>query len=403
MDYTAQPMGRKMMREMNQNMLLNLIRAHAPVSRTQLKKISGLSLATIVGITTTLMEQQLVVEVGVARSTGGRKAGLLELDPGGGYVIGVDIREYQLIGVVLNLNGSIIYEETRSVMLRDNAGQAVDLIAEGVEAFISHSRVPRDKVLGLGCGVSGVVDPQEGISVESWILNWHCVELGEPLRERLGMPVFVDNAVNCCACYEKSYGNGRNYQDFLLITLGRGLGMAAVMKDTLFRGAQGQGAEFGHITFDVNGRRCECGNQGCLEAYVSDHGIFRTYSELFSSLLEVDPIEPGVSAIDYLFTRALQGDTRASEALTLTGTYLGIGLATLVNLFNPSCIIITNGVGYHVDPLLKSMSDLMNQHIFSQLGDNLKVIIEDNSTLINWARGAGCLVLQDFFSSPTEV
>ena len=163
---------------------------------------------------------------------------------------------------------------------------------------------------------------------------------------------------------------------------------------------RGREPEFGHITFDVNGRRCECGNQGCLEAYVSDHGIFRTYSELFSSLLEVDPIEPGVSAIDYLFTRALQGDTRASEALTLTGTYLGIGLATLVNLFNPSCIIITNGVGYHVDPLLKSMSDLINQHIFSQLGDNLKVIIEDNSTLINWARGAGCLVLQDFFSSP---
>src|SRR5438876_6571709 len=104
MDYnTVQPMGRKMMREMNQNMLLNLIRKHAPISRTQLKKISGLSLATIVGITTMLIEQQLVVEVGVARSTGGRKAGLLEIYPEGGYVIGIDLREYQIVGVVLNL------------------------------------------------------------------------------------------------------------------------------------------------------------------------------------------------------------------------------------------------------------------------------------------------------------
>jgi N-acetylglucosamine repressor len=400
MDYTVQPMGRKMMREMNQNMLLNLIRAHAPISRTQLKKISGLSLATIVGMTTSLIEQQLVVEVGVARSTGGRKAGLLEIYPHGGYVIGIDLRDYQIVGAVLNLHGRVIYEEIRSVVLRDNAASAVDLIVESVEALIIHSRVPREKMLGLGCGVSGVVDTQEGISLESWILNWHCVELGRPLKERLGMPVFVDNAVNCLACYEKSYGNGRTYHDFLLVTLGRGLGMAAVIKDTLYRGAQGRGCEFGHITFDMNGRRCECGKRGCLEAYISDHGIFRTYHELASSPLEIKTPDSGMSAIDYLLTRIQEGDSYARETVALTGTYLGVGMATLVNLFNPTCIIVTNGVGHHVGPLVESMDALMKQHIFSVLGNNLRLIVEDNTTLINWARGAGCLVLQDFFSSP---
>ncbi len=406
MDYnTVQPMDRKMMREMNQNMLLNLIRTHAPISRTQLKKISGLSLATIVGITTVLIEQQLVVEVGVARSTGGRKAGLLEIYPEGGYVIGLDLREYQIVGVVLNLHGDIIYEEMWPVVLRSNAERAVDIIAESIEAFIRRSQVPRNKVLGLGCGVSGIVNAQKGISVESWILNWHCVELGEPLREHLGTPIFVDNSVNCLACYEKLYGSGRNYHDFLLITLGRGLGLAAVMKGDLFRGAQGQGAEFGHIPFDVNGRLCECGNRGCLEAYVSDHGIFTTYRELSSSALELkmEAIGSEVSVIDYLFNRIQQGDTYAHEALILTGTYLGIGLSTLVNLFNPTCVIVTNGVGYQVNPLLKSMSAAMEQHIFSRLGENLKLIIEDNCSLVNWACGAGCLVLQDFFSSPADV
>jgi N-acetylglucosamine repressor len=400
MDYTAQPMGRKMMREMNQNMLLNLIRAHAPISRTQLKKISGLSLATIVGMTTVLIEQQLVVEVGVARSTGGRKAGLLEIYPRGGYVIGIDLRDYQIVGAVLDLHGRIIYEEVRQVVLRDNAASAVDLIVESVEALITHSHVPRDKMLGLGCGVSGVVNAREGISLESWILNWHCVELRNPLRERLGMPVFVDNAVNCLACYEKSYGNGRNYHDFLLITLGRGLGMAVVIRDALYRGAKGQGCEFGHITFDMNGRLCECGKRGCLEAYISDRGIFRTYNELSSSSIEMETIGSGISAIDYLLTRIQEGDVYAQETVALTGEYLGVGMATLVNLFNPTCIIITNGVGHHVDPLVASMGTLMKQHIFSVLGDNLRLIVEDNNTLINWARGAGCLVLQDFFSSP---
>jgi N-acetylglucosamine repressor len=404
MDYnTVQPMDRKMMREMNQNMLLNLIRKHAPISRTQLKKISGLSLATIVGITTVLIEQQLVVEVGVARSTGGRKAGLLEIYPQGGYVIGIDLREYQIVGVVLNLHGTIIYEETWPVVLRDNAQQAVAVIAEEIEAFILRSQVPRAKVLGLGCGVSGIVNARRGISVESWILNWHGVELGAPLREHLGIPIFVDNAVNCLACYEKLYGGGRTYHDFLLITLGRGLGLAAIMGGELFRGAQGQGAEFGHITFDVNGRVCECGNLGCLEAYVSDRGIFMTYRELCSSAQEREAREigPDVSAIDYLFARIQKGDAQAREALLLTGTYLGIGLSTLVNLFNPTCVIITNGVGYQVDPLLRSMHIAMEQHVFSRLGENLKLIIDDNCSLINWARGAGCLVLQDFFSALT--
>jgi N-acetylglucosamine repressor len=404
MDYnTVQPMDRKMMREMNQNMLLNLIRRHAPISRTQLKKISGLSLATIVGITTVLIEQQLVVEVGVARSTGGRKAGLLEIYPEGGYVIGIDLREYQIVGVVLNLHGTIIYEETWPVALRDNAQQAIDIIAGGIEAFMLRSRVPRAKVIGLGCGVSGIVNARRGISIESWILNWHGVELGVPLRDHLGIPIFVDNAVNCLAWYEKLYGGGRTYRDFLLITLGRGLGLAAIMAGELFRGAQGQGAEFGHITFAVNGRRCECGNLGCLEAYVSDRGIFTTYHELCSSALEreVGEIGPDVSAIDYLFARTQKGDAQAYEALLLTGTYLGIGLSTLVNLFNPTCVIITNSVGYQVNPLLRSMRIAMEQHIFSRLGENLKLVIEDNCSLINWARGAGCLVLQDFFSALT--
>src|SRR5437870_2807713 len=120
-----QPMDRKLMREMNQNMLLNIIRAHAPISRTQLKKMSGLSLGTIVGITAALIEQQLVVETGVAASTGGRKAELLEIYPEGGYVIGIDLREHEIIGAMLNLHGNVVYAESWSATLRNKASQAI--------------------------------------------------------------------------------------------------------------------------------------------------------------------------------------------------------------------------------------------------------------------------------------
>jgi predicted NBD/HSP70 family sugar kinase len=202
-------------------------------------KLSGLSQGTIVGITAALIEQQLVVETGLAESTGGRKAGLLEIYPEGGYVIGVDLREHEITGAVLNLHGNVVCEELWPAPLRNNAAHAIDMIATGVEAFLARSPVPREKLLGLGCGISGSVNPQTGINVDSWILNWHNVELSNPLSQRLNMPVFVDNAVNCFASYEKLYGNGQRYHNFLLITLGRGLGMASVIRGDPFREGKG--------------------------------------------------------------------------------------------------------------------------------------------------------------------
>ncbi|MBO0782412.1 MAG: ROK family protein [Ktedonobacteraceae bacterium] len=397
-----QPMDRRLMREINQNMLLNLIRAYAPISRTELKKLSGLSLGTIVGITAALIEQQLVREVGVAESTGGRKAGLLEIAPGGGYVIGIDLREQLIAGTVLNLHGIVVYEDTWPAPLRNNATQAIGLIAAGVEQFIERSRVAREKVIGLGCGISGPVNVQEGVSVDSWILDWHNVELGKPLAEALDMPVFVDNAVNCLASYEKLYGHGRRFHDFLLVTLGRGLGMAVVIRDDLFRGAQGLGAEFGHIPFEVDGRLCECGNRGCLEAYIADHGIVTTYHELCADPVVVKAGEANIADINELYRRAKEGGRCAARAFELTGERLGTGLATLVNLFNPQCIILNGGEEHRIDLLLEPMHAALEKRIFSQLGRDLSMIVEQETTPINWARGAGCLVLRDFFSSPVN-
>lgn len=399
MQQSLQPMDRNMMRVMNQNMLLNLIRTYGPVSRTQLKKLSGLSLGTIVGLTATLIQQQFVTEVGMAESTGGRKAELLEIYPAGGYVIGIDLREHEIIGAVLNLHGQVVYSEFWPAQLRDNPSEAVALLAIGIEAFIAHSQIPRGKFLGLGCGVPGPVNAQTGTSIDSWILNWHDVELSNPLSQQLNMPVFVENAVNCFASYENLYGNGHNYQNFLLITLGRGLGFAMVIHNDLYRGAQGVGAEFGHIPFDTQGRYCECGNQGCLEAYISHHGIFNTYRELCSAPANIKAGYIDGVMINELFAQAQQGDLQALKTFELTGNYLGIGLATLTNLFNPECIIVNSDEGQWLDLLMESARSTMKQHIFSKLGNNLEIIIERNTTELNWARGAGCLVLRDFFSS----
>lgn len=393
------PVDRKMMQRINQNTLLNLIRVHAPISRTELRRLSGLSQGTIFGMTASLIEQQLVVETGETQSTGGRKAELLEIYPEGGFVLGLEIREYELIMVLLNLHGNIVAIEHYEAQFRSSGAQAVDLITSSVDAFIVRTQVPREKLLGVGCGISGGVNTQLGEVVDSWILDWHNVTIGPPLQEHFKLPVFVDNSVNCLICYERLFRSGQMYRNFLLVTFGRGLGMAAIIRDSPFRGSQGLGAEFGHIPFDVNGRFCECGNQGCLEAYVSDHGILRTYTEIVAA---AGSSHVSVASVEQLAELALQGNLDALQAFALTGTYLGNGLACLVNLFNPECLIICNEGEHVLSLLLPSMGTALKQHTFSQLGKDLQFICEKNTTIESWARGAGCLVLQDFFASPKQ-
>jgi len=394
----ARPVDRKLMREMNQKTLLNLIRIHAPVSRVYLKELSGLSMATILGITGHLIDEQLVIESGVAASTGGRRAGLLEIFPTGRYALGINLDEYTISGVLLNLNGDVICADKWFAQLRNNGERAVEIISAGVQAFVARSGISQEKILGLGCSTSGYVDKQAGVSVDSWTLNWHSVELVTPLSQHLKMPVFVDNDVNCLASYERLFGQGKGFHDFLVVNRGHGVGAAFVIHDDIYRGAHNGGGEIGHVTMIPDGQRCQCGKHGCLEAYTANYGILATYRELQQA--QTDIIELPQSAQE-LFARALQGDGVARQACAQAGTMLGIGLATLVNLMNPECIIFYTG-GYEGEMLLEAMHAALKLHTFSRLDEGMPIFIEPDINVPNWARGAGSLVLRHIFAEPKK-
>src|SRR5581483_6101682 len=264
MSRSASPVDRKLMRAMNQNTLLNLIRLHAPISRTQLMALSGLSSGTVVTITAQLLEQELIVEQGVAEET--------------------------IAMVLLNLLGEVVASESWTAPLRYQGAAAVQALADGVTGFLSHSGIARDKVLGLGCGFSGYVAAQTGHIVDDWIHQWHDLAIGSLLSEKLQIPVYIDNIMNCLGSYERLFGPGKQYHDFLTVTLGRGIGLAMIVNGEIYRGARGGGGEFGHIPAIAGGRLCECGKRGCLEAYVSDQGLLASYHEL----CQTHPNDPAV-------------------------------------------------------------------------------------------------------------
>src|SRR6266540_916851 len=188
---------RELIRGINQSILLNLIREHAPISRPQLAAMSGLSQVTVIKITSHLLDRHLILEKEYAASTGGRRAGLLEINPEGGFAVGLIPQHSSLIGVILNLSSDLIYSQQWNVPFGDNYPLSIDLLARCVEELVVQSDVAREKIIGVGIGMAGLIDAEHGYCIDSPLTGWKNVEISRPLQERLGIPVFLDNDVNC--------------------------------------------------------------------------------------------------------------------------------------------------------------------------------------------------------------
>jgi predicted NBD/HSP70 family sugar kinase len=216
------------------------------------------------------------------------------------------------------------------------------------------------------------------------------------LAARLNTLVHIDNDVNALTLAERLYGRGQGVDDFLTVTVGRGVGLGIVIGGDLFRGARGGGGEFGHLVVDVDGPVCECGKRGCLEAYVGEAGLLRQAH----ALAEAGQLPP-VGSVDELLALAAAGQPSAVELFARSGGLLGQGVANLVNLFNPARILISGeGVRYG-DLFFTPMRQALAANTMPALKGDSQVRIDpwgDDA----WAVGAASLVLRDLFVSPLQ-
>lgn len=405
MQQHLQPADRVLIRGINQSTLLNLIRTEAPISRPQLATLSGLSLVTVIKITASLLERNLILERDFAESTGGRRAGLLEINPEGGFVAGLIPQPESLTAVILNLSSELVYARQWNIPLHGNYPQAMDLIVQCWEELFHESHIAKDKIIGVGFGMSGLIDAERGFCIDASLLGWKNVEISRPLEERIGIPVFVDNDVNCLAVYEKLFGQGQPYDHFLVVAIGRGVGLGIVTNGDLYRGAFGGAGEFGHTAVTTEGRFCDCGNRGCLETYVSFPGIVRNYREYAQITTYNSSAGSSEQTLVEIVERARSGDQAAKAAMQRAGTLLGVSLANLINIFNPECVILSSpDLNIVTDEnLVGAMHQEVKQHLFSQMGKDLRFCTVEQLGYESWARGAGCLVLRHFFVSPARI
>ncbi len=396
--------NRELIKDLNRNLVLNLIKNRGPISRTQIAKEARLSMATVSGVTATLLKNGLIQPVGQGESSGGRKPVLLRLDSHAGYVVGLKVTEHRLICALTDLDANVVHRSTFPFDAAPGVKAALDSTAQAIRTVVLESGINLDKVIGVGIGLSGVIDGEAGICRYSAILGWRDVKISGPLEKRLKLPVYVDNDVNTLTIAEQWFGYGREHDHFLVVTIGRGIGMGMVVNGQFYRGAFGGAGEFGHTTMGEDGPLCDCGKRGCLEAWAADPAVVRLAVEAaqrgespgLARLLE----ESGDGlTLDLVASAAEGGDRTAREILARSGYRLGVGIANLVSIFNPQLVIV-GGEGVRAGEFrLGPMREAIRQHAFNGLAQGLEIIIEPSGDDA-WARGAASLVLGEVFKSP---
>jgi len=388
--FNFEPFSKDLMRQMNRSLVLNTIRLEGPISRAQIARMTGLSAATVSGLVSELLDDDLILEREEGDSSGGRRPVLLSLNPSGGYVMGIKLMEDHLIAALTNLEANVV--DSMNVPFNSTEPEeVVEAIADGVDSLLAKNKIPPAKLFGVGVGLAGIVDQETGILRLSPIFGWRVLPFGKMVQNKLQVPVYIDNDVNTVTLTEKWFGMARDIDHFLTVTIGRGVGLGIVANGRLYRGKGGAG-EFGHVVVDPEGDLCSCGKRGCLETFVADPSLLKRARADRS-------LRKQVQSIDDLRKLAREGNPAAKAIYALAGEMLGRGIANLINVFDPQMIILTGEGVKARDLFVEAMFEAVHSHTMPGMGLDTTVHIDELEDLA-WARGAAGLVLRAVFESP---
>jgi len=342
----------------NKISLLNHIRfTPGGISRADLARKMGLSRAAISSIVNDLLEINIIREAADGPATGGRRAVLLEVNPDCGYVLGVDMGATHLGLVLADFSARVIAEDEYPFDVSLGPHECLQIVDQQVREFLDQNQFSLDDIVAIGVGVPGpVVSEKGGVIVPPIMPGWDNFPIRAHLETLWGHPVTLNNDSELGALGEWAYGAGRAEDNLLYIKVGYGIGAGLLLDGHIYSGATGSAGEIGHITINDQGPMCTCGNRGCLEALAGGRAIAEQAKKAIQSgkrtqLSRIKPVEK-ITAMDVAF-EARKGDLVAQEIITNAGQYLGIAIASLINVVNPRMIVIGGGVAQMGDLLLE--------------------------------------------------
>ncbi|MEU8422620.1 ROK family transcriptional regulator [Micromonospora sp. NPDC048835] len=348
----------------NRSALLTKLFLDGPLTRQDLVRSTGLSQPAVSNVVADLIDEGLVAEAGAAESDGGRPSMLLRIAPRYAFVVGVDVGEtrvrVELFDFAMTLLASVEYP-------LDPARTEPDLVAgrvlAGIDAVTAQAGVAAADVLGVGIGVSGVVEQGTEAVVHAQALGWDRVPLERLIGAGTDLPLHIDNGAKTLGQAEMWFGAGRGARHAVFALVGSGVGASVVTNGATYRGASSSAGEWGHTTLVYGGRACRCGARGCLEAYVGAEAIIDRYREARRGR----PV-PGDDEESQIAALVAAADTSATARRVLDDTagYLGAGVANLINLFNPERVVLGGWAAMALGDLLPAVREAAGRQALRQ-------------------------------------
>jgi len=339
-------------REHNLSIVLNYIwEAGGPIARARLTEISGLNKSTIGSLLTKLQSWGYVKETGTSSVGLGRPGVMIDINPDAGRVIGAEIGVDFASVVLADMKGNVVWRrqiETNGHNASSKPGQ--DQVLAQAEALvveaIAQVEATGQRLLGISLGVPGLIDHATGTLLFAPNLGWSNVPLRE-MWQRFKVPVIVENEANAAAQGEHMLGNARQVANFIHLSAGVGLGGGIVIEGKLYGGVGGYAGEIGHMTLVPDGQQCTCGNRGCWETLIGPTAIINRVQQVAGEgrapiLMALPEVNGNIQAIRmrHVLESAQRGEAAVLHVLDDVGRYLGIGIANLLNAFNPSLIVL---------------------------------------------------------------
>jgi predicted NBD/HSP70 family sugar kinase len=387
-------------REINRQIVLNLIRAHQPVSRADLARLMNVRRGVASLLVSELLAEGLIFEGAIGEAVGrGRRPTFLYIDSRQRCVVGVDIRASRTYIIITDLMGRQL-GGVSSFQTSKDASRLIEELAHRVkQALAEYKEIGACE--GVGVVVPGMVDPASGRVLHAPTLGWRDVSLRDPLESAIGNPVHIENSGKACALAQLwatrsdvvASGNS------VFVSVSDGVGVGVVVNGEVLRGRHNTAGEFGHVPLSIDGPRCSCGATGCWEAYVSNIATLSRYFGRDLSEHRPRASETATFTVEDLIARARAGDARALAALNSTARYLGLGLASIVNAVDPARIYIGGEITTAwnlIEPIVRAA---LKERTLTEFGGATEISVvpaEEHPRL----RGAVALVAAPAFAAP---
>lgn len=365
------------MRNINRSIVLNMIREHGPISRSEIARRSELAPSAVSNIVAELLALGLIREGRLAQSSGGRPPTLLELNASSAYVVGVNVGLTTTIALATDLKGNPVARAALTSDPAEGPESVLLRVERTIRSAVEQAGQDLEHVVGVGVGVPGLVETETGRSLFSPNLQWKDVPVREILQERLGVPVYVDNDVRAATLGEREFGTGRGARHMVAVFVGSAIGAGLILDGELYYGA-GEGAgEIGHIQVVEGGPLCSCGKRGCLEAVASGRAIAREAVARLSSGDRITGLtgraDDEISAKD-VAEAAQMGDPVAREIMEKAARHIGWAVSAVVNTFNPELVVISGGVSQAGELLLGPIRDMVSRHAMPVARDRVRIV-----------------------------